>query len=80
MINSAMQVFAGAKLLKSFDNFWLSVKVEIKDFEFQLKMTIHNLYIFDQRGTLVHYGEWNRKKPSTMSKEEVKLNFNHNQK
>jgi len=33
-------------------------------------MTIHNLYMFGRDGTLVYYGEWNRKKGCTMNKEE----------
>ncbi|KAG4070319.1 hypothetical protein HA402_009398 [Bradysia odoriphaga] len=33
-------------------------------------MTIHNLYIFDKYGTLLHYGEWNRIKQSGITKEE----------
>jgi trafficking protein particle complex subunit 1 len=34
-------------------------------------MTIHNLYIFDRQGVLIFYGEWNRKKQSGMTREEV---------
>ena len=38
---------------------------------YQWKMTIHNLYIFDRQGVLIFYGEWNRKKQSGMTREEV---------
>lgn len=34
-------------------------------------MTIHNLYIFDQNGTLLYYGEWDRTQYSGLSVEEV---------
>ena len=35
------------------------------------QMTIHNLYIFDRDGQLLHYTEWNRKKQSGVPKEEA---------
>lgn len=35
------------------------------------KMTIHNLYMFDRHGVLMFYGEWNRKRQSGMTIEEV---------
>lgn len=34
-------------------------------------MTIHNLYMFDRHGVLMYYGEWNRKRQSGMTIEEV---------
>ena len=34
-------------------------------------MTIHNLYMFDRNGMLMYYGEWNRKRQSGMTIEEV---------
>jgi len=34
-------------------------------------MTIHNIYIFDRQGVLIFYGEWNRKKQSGMTRDEV---------
>ena len=35
-------------------------------------MTIFNLYIFDEKGTLIFYKEWLRKKHTSMDKEEVR--------
>lgn len=34
-------------------------------------MTIFNLYIFDEKGSLLYYREWLRKKHTSMDKEEV---------
>jgi len=34
-------------------------------------MTIHNLYMFDRQGSLMYYGEWNRKRQSGMTIDEV---------
>ena len=34
-------------------------------------MTIFNLYIFDEKGTLIFYKEWLRKKHTSMDKDEV---------
>ncbi len=36
-------------------------------------MTIYNFYIFDEKGTLLFYKEWLRKKHTSMDKEEVKF-------
>ncbi|CAG0898723.1 unnamed protein product [Darwinula stevensoni] len=33
-------------------------------------MTVYNLYIFNKRGALLYYGEWNRWKHSGISQEE----------
>lgn len=35
------------------------------------KMTVHNLYIFDKNGVLLHYSEWQRLKNSGIPMEEV---------
>ena len=35
------------------------------------RMTIHNLYMFDRQGSLMYYGEWNRKRQSGMTIDEV---------
>jgi len=37
----------------------------------QLKMTIYNLWIFSEKGTLLFYREWLRKNHTSMDKEEV---------
>lgn len=34
-------------------------------------MTIFNMYIFDRSGVLVYYGEWNRRRQSGMTIDEV---------
>ena len=39
-------------------------------------MTIFNMYMFDRNGVLIYYGEWNRKRQSGMTIDEViSLNF-----
>ena len=38
-------------------------------------MTIFNLYMFDRQGVLIYYGEWNRKRQSGMTIEEVCINI-----
>ena len=38
-------------------------------------MTIFNLYIFDEKGSLIYYKEWLRKKHTSMDKEEVRTRF-----
>ena len=35
------------------------------------EMTIFNLYMFDRQGVLIYYGEWNRKRQSGMTIDEV---------
>ena len=35
-------------------------------------MTIFNLYIFDEKGSLIYYKEWLRKKHTSMEKDEVR--------
>jgi hypothetical protein len=37
-----------------------------------IKMTIFNLYIFDEKGSLIYYKEWLRKKHTSMEKDEVR--------
>jgi Sybindin-like family len=39
-------------------------------------MTIYNLYIFNNAGTLLHYAEWNRIKQSGIPQEDVCININ----
>lgn len=36
-------------------------------------MTIYNLYIFSNAGTLLHYAEWNRIKQSGIPQEDVRM-------
>ena len=36
------------------------------------KMTIFNLYIFDEKGSIIYYKEWLRKKHTSMEKDEVR--------
>jgi hypothetical protein len=38
-------------------------------------MTIYNLWIFDEKGTLLFYREWIRKNHTSMEKEEVPVKF-----
>ena len=35
-------------------------------------MTIFNLYIFDEKGSIIYYKEWLRKKHTAMEKDEVR--------
>ena len=35
-------------------------------------MTIFNLYIFDEKGSIIYYKEWLRKKHTSMEKDEVR--------
>ena len=37
-----------------------------------IKMTIFNLYIFDEKGSIIYYKEWLRKKHTSMEKDEVR--------
>lgn len=47
------------------------MKPETLFVEIPKRMTIHNLYMFDRHGVLMYYGEWNRKRQSGMTIEEV---------